>query len=120
MFFSPYRPPVRLCHDGYDTRQLSVLTRLSDTIRFALSAVFHGIIAALYLAILLLTALFSREDDDPIRCTSCGCNLGGRRVSTDTRAHYCDKCFMGILYRHSDSEIGHLERCLSLPEADRR
>lgn len=120
MFLSPYRHTARLCHDGYDTRQLSVLKRLSDTLRFALSAAFHGIIAALYLAIILVTLVFEREeDDDPVHCTSCGCNLGGRRVSTDTRAHYCDRCFMGILYRHSDSEVGHLERCLSLPEADR-
>ncbi len=116
---SPYRRAARLCHDGYDTRSISVLKRLSDTFRFALSAVFHGIIAALYLAILLMLALFNREEDEPIHCVSCGCNLGGKRAPDDHRKHYCDKCFMGILYRHSETDIGHLERCLSLPEADR-
>lgn len=116
MFISPYRWPSRLSHDGYDMRFKPMLKRLSNTVRYALSAVFHGIIAALYLAILLLTALFNREEDDPVRCHLCDRNLGGKR-GNDTRIHYCAPCFMAAMQANTDPKRQHLERCLSLPEA---
>ncbi len=97
-----------------------MLKRISDTIRFALSAVFHGIIAALYLAILLLTALFSREEDEPIQPRCHCCNVPLKPQNLNLGGHtYCIDCFAKLANIQQD-QAAYLERCLSLPSPHKR